>query len=69
MANYSALENHIASEMWKIWCPVKPTPVIPNEFYVMAKFAIKTMSSEFDRMLADAIKARLERLIQQTADG
>lgn len=66
MKSFVELRSEIAKEMWKIWCPVKPTPVVPVEFYEMAGIAIRATNAEFDKMLSDKIKERLEKLVEQT---
>lgn len=65
MKSYSQLENEIANEMWKIWCPVTPTPKIPPEFFQMAKVAIKATGEQFDSLISELIKDRLEKLYTQ----
>lgn len=63
MKSYGQLRAEVATEMWKIWCPVEPMPIVPFEFYKMAEYAIKATNEQFDSMLSEAIKARLEKLL------
>jgi len=65
MKSYGQLRTEIATEMWKIWCPVVPMPIVPFEFYKMAEHAIKSCNEQFDGMLSEAIKARLEKLLDE----
>lgn len=66
MKSFSELRSEVANKMWEVWCPVKPTPIVPAEFYEMAGLAIRLTNAEFDKLLADKIKERLERLVEQT---
>lgn len=68
MKSYSQLESEIAQKMWQIWCPITPMPRIPAEFYLMAKAAILATNHEFDKMIADTIKHKLEKLYEEDAD-
>jgi hypothetical protein len=68
MKTFSQLQRDIATEMWQIWCPIKPMPKVPVEFYEMAKVAIKATNVEFDSMVAEAIKAKLEKLVKEDAN-
>lgn len=66
MKSFSELRTEVAKKMWEIWCPVKPTPTVPLEFYEMAGVAISATNAEFDKLLSDKIKERLEKLVEQT---
>ena len=42
--SYSDLRMNIAKEAWSIWCPTRPLPAIPAEFFNIADYAIKVPS-------------------------
>jgi len=65
MKSYGQLRTEIATEMWKIWCPVVPMPIVPFEFYKMAEHAIKASNEQFDSMISEVIKTRLEKLVAE----
>jgi hypothetical protein len=67
MKTFGELRSDVANKMWEIWCPVKPTPIVPEEFYEMATVAIRMTNAEFDKMISDKIKERLERLLESDA--
>lgn len=50
--------------MWAIWCPIKPQPLVPAEFLEMAAIAIRMTNAEFDKLVAEKIKERLENLYE-----
>lgn len=61
--SYSNLRMDIAKTAWSIWCPTRPLPAVPPEFYNIADYAIKTVHGNVDRMISEAIKGRLEKLL------
>jgi hypothetical protein len=61
--SYSDLRMNIAKEAWSIWCPTRPLPAIPAEFFNIADYAIKTIHQNFDKMVSETIKQRLEKLL------
>lgn len=67
MKSFVELRSDVANKMWQIWCPVKPTPIVPEEFYEMAAVAIRLTNAEFDKLISDKIKEKLERLLEQDA--
>lgn len=67
MKSFVELRSDVATKMWEIWCPVKPTPIVPEEFYEMAAVAIRMTNAEFDKLISDKIKEKLERLLEQDA--
>lgn len=62
-ATYSELRKTIAYKAWLIWCPSRPVPPVPAEFYNIAEVAIKEVQSNFDKMISETIKTRLETLL------
>ena len=61
--SYSDLRIDIARQAWSIWCPTRPLPAVPPEFYNIADYAIKTVHGNVDKMISEAIKGRLEKLL------
>lgn len=59
----SELRRQIASKAWGIWCPTRPLPAIPAEFYNIADVAIMEVHSNVDKMIAETIKTKLETLL------
>ena len=62
--SFGELRSDVAKEMWAIWCPIKPQPLVPSEFYDMAAVAIRMTNAEFDKLIAEKIKERLEDLYE-----
>jgi hypothetical protein len=60
---YSELRKVIAQKAWSIWCPSRPLPSVPAEFYNIAEVAIKEVQSNVDKMITEAVKSRLENLL------
>lgn len=62
-ASYSELRRTIAYNAWLIWCPSRPVPPVPAEFYTIADFAIREVQSNVDKMISQTIKSKLEDLL------
>lgn len=60
---YSELRKMIAYKAWSIWCPSRPMPSVPAEFYNIADLAIREVQSNIDKMITEAVKSRLEKLL------
>lgn len=61
--SYSDLRMDIAKTAWSLWCPTRPLPAVPPEFYNIADYAIKTVHGNVDKMISETIKGRLEKLL------
>lgn len=60
---YSELRKVIAHKAWSIWCPSRPMPSVPAEFYNIADVAIREVQSNIDKMITETVKTRLEKLL------
>lgn len=60
---YSELRKVIAYKAWSIWCPSRPMPPVPAEFYNIADVAIREVQSNVDKMISETVKTRLEALL------
>jgi hypothetical protein len=60
---YSDLRRDIARTAWSIWCPTRPLPAVPPEFYNIADYAIRSVHENVDKMISETIKGRLEKLL------
>lgn len=60
---YSELRKTIAYKAWLIWCPSRPVPPVPAEFYNIADVAIREVQSNIDKMITETVKSRLEKLL------
>ncbi|MGA1710384.1 MAG: hypothetical protein ACO4CS_03865 [bacterium] len=61
--DYSDLRRLIARKAWEIWCPTRPLPAIPAEFYNIADMSIIAIHQNVDRIIGQMIKSRLETLL------
>lgn len=61
--SYSDLRISIAKTAWSVWCPTRPLPAVPAEFYTIADCAIRLVHENVDKMISEAIKSRLEDLL------
>jgi len=62
-ASYSELRKTIAYKAWLVWCPSRPVPPVPAEFYNIADVAIREVQANVDKMVSELIKTRLEKLL------
>jgi hypothetical protein len=62
-ASYSELRKTIAYKAWLIWCPSRPVPPVPPEFYNIAEVAIREVQLNVDKMISQTVKSRLENLL------
>jgi hypothetical protein len=60
---YSELRKIVATKAWSIWCPSRPLPAVPAEFYNIADVAIREVQSNVDKMITETVKGRLETLL------
>lgn len=60
---FSELRSKVAKDAWSIWCPTRPLPGVPPEFYNIADMAINTVHENVDKMISEQIKGRLETLL------
>lgn len=61
--SYSELRMSIAKTAWSVWCPTRPLPAVPPEFYTIADCSIKLVHENVDKMISEAIKGKLENLL------
>ncbi len=61
--SYSELRKTIAYKAWQLWCPSRPVPPVPSEFYNIADVAIREVQSNVDKMITQTVKAKLESLL------
>ena len=66
---YSELRKIVAHKAWSIWCPSRPMPPVPAEFYNIADVAIREVQSNIDKMITETVKGRLEALLQKPVPG
>lgn len=62
-ATYSELRKTIAYKAWLEWCPSRPVPPVPAEFYNIADVAIREVQGNVDKMISELVKVRLEKLL------
>ncbi len=66
--NYQ-IRDRIARKTWAIWQQAQNTSVergaCPPEFYEMAQIAIEETKKEFDEIINNLIKYRLEKTLNQ----
>jgi hypothetical protein len=57
------LRQIIAHKAWDIWAETNKPSAAPPQFYDIADMAIQEIYDNFDKMIAEVIRQRLENLL------